>query len=426
MNFMALPNVLNLLREGIEAAKSGDKAKTRQLLTQVTQLDPRNEVAWMWLASVAEDPVSTLNCLRQVLSINPQQARALSALKTTRLQAAINLGKAGKKPQARELFLETLAEDPKNETALVWMGALAEDSAQAISYLEQALVVNPGNENAKAGLGRLKQKQVPVAAWTCPLCGTSAASKMSQCPGCKALLGLNSVDIFATNPPAVDEKKIAAAIRRIKGQPEIETDPIGQMNLGLAFLNLKRFSDALGHFHEAASLHPDRNTKNALTAMVKKLPQLQKQVAEKVRQAAQKTILIVDDSPTIRKVVSVTLEATSHKVVTAADATEAIAKIRNGAPDLVFLDINMPGMDGYELCRLLRQTKETANIPIVMLSGRDGFFSKIRGRIAGSTDYITKPFTSAVLLNVVAKYCGVLPPLEGDLDAEAELQANAE
>jgi twitching motility two-component system response regulator PilG len=70
----------------------------------------------------------------------------------------------------------------------------------------------------------------------------------------------------------------------------------------------------------------------------------------------------------------------------------------------------MPGMDGYQLCRLLRQNADTTNIPIILLSGKDGFFSKVRGRMAGSTEYITKPFQPEGLLRVVERYCALEEP----------------
>jgi twitching motility two-component system response regulator PilG len=127
--------------------------------------------------------------------------------------------------------------------------------------------------------------------------------------------------------------------------------------------------------------------------------------------ARQPVVLVVDDSPTIRKLVAMTMEKNGYQVVVAADGYEAVDRIRDrGVPALILLDITMPGMDGYQLCKLLRQNRDTAKVPIVMLSGKDGFFSKIRGRMAGSTEYITKPFQPETLVKVVAKYCGRKQP----------------
>jgi twitching motility two-component system response regulator PilG len=122
-------------------------------------------------------------------------------------------------------------------------------------------------------------------------------------------------------------------------------------------------------------------------------------------QEGRRIILVVDDSPTIQKVVSVTLEAHGHEVVTASDGMEALSKLRTLKPDLVLLDITMPHMDGYQLCRIMRSNDITRNVPIVMLSGKDGLFDKMRGRMAGAASYITKPFAPSTLPPLIDKYC---------------------
>ncbi len=116
------------------------------------------------------------------------------------------------------------------------------------------------------------------------------------------------------------------------------------------------------------------------------------------------TILVVDDSPTIRKLVGITLKKKRYRVIAAADGMEALSKINDDLPDLILLDITMPRMDGYQLCKIIRGNNETKNIPVIMLSGKDGFFDKVRGRMAGSTEYMTKPFKPKMLLQTVKKY----------------------
>jgi twitching motility two-component system response regulator PilG len=117
------------------------------------------------------------------------------------------------------------------------------------------------------------------------------------------------------------------------------------------------------------------------------------------------TILIVDDSPTVRKIVAVTLERQGYKVLAASGAIEAMARINEALPDLILLDIAMPHMDGYQLCKLIKGNTLTRSVPVVMLSGKDGFFDKVRGRMNGATHYITKPFEPATLVDAVDKYC---------------------
>ncbi len=117
-----------------------------------------------------------------------------------------------------------------------------------------------------------------------------------------------------------------------------------------------------------------------------------------------KVILVVDDSPTVCKIVKVTLTKMGCRVVIAEDGLEALAKIEQEKPDLILLDIIMPHMDGYQVCSLIKEKPHYKHIPIVMLSGKDSFFDKVRGRLAGSTGYITKPFQPHVLTETVEKH----------------------
>ncbi|MGH7890225.1 MAG: response regulator, partial [Thermodesulfobacteriota bacterium] len=123
-------------------------------------------------------------------------------------------------------------------------------------------------------------------------------------------------------------------------------------------------------------------------------------------QTTRTTVLVVDDSPTIQKIVAITLERKGYQVVTAANAMQALAKLNEVVPDMIFLDINLPHMDGYQVCKIIKANDLTKDVPVVMLSGKDGFFDKVRGRIAGATDYITKPFEPSTLIQAVEKYSG--------------------
>ncbi len=115
-------------------------------------------------------------------------------------------------------------------------------------------------------------------------------------------------------------------------------------------------------------------------------------------------ILVVDDSATVRKLISSKLEKSGHEVQCAIDGIEALEKINEVVPDLILLDINMPRMDGYQVCKLIRNNEATKDVPVVMISGKDGFFDKVRGRMAGTTGYITKPFGPETLMKTVETY----------------------
>jgi twitching motility two-component system response regulator PilG len=119
---------------------------------------------------------------------------------------------------------------------------------------------------------------------------------------------------------------------------------------------------------------------------------------------SESTVLVVDDSPTIRKVVELTLKREQIRVLGAADGLSALAMVADEKPDLVLLDIMLPRMDGYQICQIIRRNKDYKKLPIIMLSGKDGLFDRVRGRLAGSTEYITKPFDPNELVRVVRKH----------------------
>ena len=115
-------------------------------------------------------------------------------------------------------------------------------------------------------------------------------------------------------------------------------------------------------------------------------------------------ILVIDDSNTIRRSAEIFLKAGKHDVVLAEDGFDALAKVSDCHPDLIFCDILMPRLDGYQTCAIIKRNAQFTNVPVVMLSSKDGVFDKARGRMVGAQDYLTKPFTKDQLLKAVEQY----------------------
>jgi twitching motility two-component system response regulator PilG len=115
-------------------------------------------------------------------------------------------------------------------------------------------------------------------------------------------------------------------------------------------------------------------------------------------------ILVVDDSNTIRKSAEIFLKQGGHEVMLAEDGFDALSKINDFQPNLVFCDILMPRLDGYQTCAIIKRNERFAQTPIIMLSSKDGVFDKARGRMVGSQDYLTKPFSKDQLLQTVNQY----------------------
>ena len=116
------------------------------------------------------------------------------------------------------------------------------------------------------------------------------------------------------------------------------------------------------------------------------------------------TVMVVDDSKTIRKTADTLLKKAGCQVITAEDGFDALSKIVDHKPDIIFVDIMMPRLDGYQACALIKNNKEFKSTPVVMLSSKDGLFDKARGRIVGSDQYLTKPFSKEELLGAIREH----------------------
>nr|WP_259371864.1 response regulator [Caldimonas mangrovi] len=114
--------------------------------------------------------------------------------------------------------------------------------------------------------------------------------------------------------------------------------------------------------------------------------------------------MVIDDSNTIRRSAEIFLKQGGYQVVLAEDGFDALAKVNDHEPHLIFCDILMPRLDGYQTCAIIKRNPKFAQVPVIMLSSKDGLFDKARGRMVGSQDYLTKPFTKDQLLQAVEQY----------------------
>ncbi|MFZ6820451.1 response regulator [Undibacterium sp. Ji22W] len=115
-------------------------------------------------------------------------------------------------------------------------------------------------------------------------------------------------------------------------------------------------------------------------------------------------IMVIDDSSTIRRSAEIFLGQVGYKVILAEDGFDALAKINDTHPHLIFCDILMPRLDGYQTCALIKKSAKFRDTPVIMLSSKDGLFDRARGAMVGSEEYLTKPFTKDSLLKTVRKY----------------------
>lgn len=146
--------------------------------------------------------------------------------------------------------------------------------------------------------------------------------------------------------------------------------------------------------------------------MSQKKPSQEKQGAElqqklTVEQLSTVKVMVIDDSNTIRRSAEIFLKNSGCLVILVEDGFDALAKISNEHPDVIFVDIMMPRLDGYQTCSLIKRNARYKGTPVIMLSSKDGLFDRARGRMVGSDQYLTKPFTQETLLDAVLTYAAI-------------------
>ena len=239
----------------------------------------------------------------------------------------------------------------------------------------------------------------------CSFCNSENEAQSLVCPACRAVLSFADLEMVLANHEA-DKEMIGNTVCQMEAEKErrnLESDEMKQLALG--YLNLQNSAKGLYYLNQAAKLNPnDIVLSSQVNALKIRLSEIEKQKDVHESMPKNLTILIVDDSATVRKLISSKLEKSGHEVICAIDGIDALEKIKEIVPDLVLLDINMPRMDGYQVCKMIRSNEATKDVPVVMISGKDGFFDKVRGRMAGTTGYITKPFGPETLMKTVETY----------------------
>lgn len=251
----------------------------------------------------------------------------------------------------------------------------------------------------------LGSEPVENAPDACPFCDSDLGHQAFLCQSCNAVLTLSDLEMLISNE-SVDSAVVEGVVKKIEADQSVRgVVPEELMSLGIGYINLKQYRKGFEYLQEYAAKNPsDVVVSSQVDALAVRVAELEKQATDKEAQPTSKTILVVDDSPTIRKLISLKLQKCGHETVCAVDGVDALEKINDVVPDLVLLDITMPRMDGYQVCKLIRGNEATKDVPVVMISGKDGFFDKVRGKMVGTSDYITKPFGPETLMRTVNEY----------------------
>ncbi len=315
-------------------------------------------------------------------------------------------------------FLEETLNPPAAEFEAEKPAALIENRVESFpaeqpSYFEEMAAVSAepvkdleSLESQDAVLSDSIGPTAPAVIFSCPFCEAENEQNSIVCHSCRAMLTLSDLEMILSHQET-DQDVILKAVERLEIEKSLrEFDTKDFMDLGIAHINAKNLRKGYSYLDQASRLNPnDVVLSSKVNFLAIRLSEIEDQETKAIENpVVNKTILVVDDSPTVRKLISGKLEKCGHSVISAVDGMDALAKMNEIIPDLVLLDITMPRLDGYQVCKLIRNNEITKNIPIVMISGKDGFFDKVRGRMAGSSGYITKPFGPDTLMKTIETY----------------------
>ena len=239
----------------------------------------------------------------------------------------------------------------------------------------------------------------------CPFCDAEKEVQVYKCDSCEAILTLTDLEMLLGHQNA-NQEIIGARIQAMELEKDVRDFDSDELQvLAIGEINNRNLRKGLAYLRDAVKL--DLNNvmlSSQVNALAIRLAEIEEQESIHSSMARGKMILVVDDSATVRKLISSKLEKSGHEVICAVDGVDALEKIEDISPDLILLDITMPRMDGYQVCKMIRANETTKEVPIVMISGKDGFFDKVRGRMSGTTGYITKPFGPETLMKTVETY----------------------
>jgi CheY-like chemotaxis protein len=246
--------------------------------------------------------------------------------------------------------------------------------------------------------------------YQCPFCKTVNEPLAASCQSCMAGLTLSDLELLLENHH-VDRALVRQAVEQMEIEKRIRKFSEYELTmLGIGHLNIGNYETGYAFLLEATQENPNNvvlaSYVNGLHIRIEEI-RSRRESAETMTRG--KTILVIDDSPTIRKLISGKLEKSGHNVFCSADGVEALERLQDLVPDLILLDIAMPRMDGYQVCKMIRANEATKDVAVVMISGKDGFFDKVRGRMAGTSGYITKPFGPETLMKIVEMYLQNVP-----------------
>jgi twitching motility two-component system response regulator PilG len=401
---------------GVMAARAGLVAAAATHLERAAERLPDDPNVWLWLAWVANSPDNAIRCLQRVLELAPGHVGAMAGLQWLRVLASDEsltpvsehavTATNDSAPASAELS-EPAAENNVNKDNKEQERAEEAETASVVDAAWPGLPLVAEPDSQSRSDGEIAEPQIARGVCnsepaSCPIAAVEEPSKIRadesrhvprppeplyrRWTDVREPIPQSALNLSAEVPPPLppEVQNHEASVSSSRSLSDDSVPPAGS--------------------HEIAATAREPQTEATATSELESLEHSFRPTNKPGHDNQPPLVMVVDDSPTVRKLVSLTLERRGYRVVSAFDGVAAIKELGSCRPDLILLDINMPRLDGYRLCKLIKKHEATQNIPVVMLSGKDGMFDKLRGRLVGCSDYITKPFEADALTHKVAKY----------------------
>lgn len=364
---------------------------------------------------------SLINILLEVSKLKDDRKSAREESGEDLLLSAIENAERQQYKQAHEELTAFLKKKKDSVLGWIWFARIQGNVDIIRKSLNMAAGIDATNK-----LLREEQRKFALAlpklrsgvARKCYFCWTPLDKNAASCTNCKGhlVISAESLQHIGEMDEEVANQAQERYLRILKKYPRSLT---AVYCLALIQMNRGRLKESLVYLDKATKMAPERALfANQLSLLLDHLARSSQDrgdddVSEEVETvveveeaavANQKVILVVEDSATTRKVIAITLNRNGYRVVEAGDGLEALSKISEERPDLIMLDVILPKMDGYKILSIIKGNEEFKDIPVIMLTSKNGFINKMKGKMAGSSAYLTKPFDPDKMIREIEKH----------------------
>ena len=367
-----------LLARGVMIARS-DRIEARERFHEAAALNPSDPRVWQALATLSESPAESLQYWRELIKVAPDHVRGRTSLRQALGEEAQALLAAGQTAEVSAIWREAIGVNGGDVESWLGLADSTGDEDEAARAIETAYELNPDDARAVAAFDRLRGSRVDPLTITPP---DDAFARFDPPAGTLAAFEL-------ADDPIDPSESLLDAFAKLE-EAAMAPVPVPPAPIAIAPVLEPPLPTPIEIAPIAATVEP---------------PPPAAPAAVEPPTAAGRTVMVVDDSPTIRKILGLTLEKAGYTVVAEPDGQAALDRLGQIIPGVILLDIAMPNLDGYEVCKRIKQDERTAHVPVIMLSGKGAFFDKVKGHMAGATEYLTKPFETPAVLAAVNNHC---------------------